>query len=90
MRETLLDRYGVTSSSRHESFNEKRIETCMKKWGVDHNVKSFEVWRKNHESKKKNGSFVRSKIESMFISDLRKIFRIVNDQIVIDTGIVDG
>lgn len=87
MRETVLRRYGVDSFSKHKSFNEKRIKTCMKKWGVDHNMKSLVIWKKNHESRKKNGSFARSKIESIFIDDLRKIFgKIVKDQIVIDAG----
>ncbi len=78
--ETLRKRYGVINASQADRTKETFVKTSIRKYGVSNPMKSEsvrskldykDIWRKSHKTKKKNGTYARSKIEDYFFEFLK-------------------
>lgn len=97
--DTQFQRYG-TMFSKTVEFKERIKKTNFERFGVDHPMKSDEfkqkfdfnaMWKKQHETKKKNGTYAASKIEKQFGNLLNNFFGAENVeyQIQIKNWIID-
>ena len=95
---TNLKNRGVAYPMQSLDVREKSKVTCMLKYGADHPIKCPEIkgkidykaaWRKQHETKKKNGSYKRSKAEDLCFKSLEAKYGLVERQCEIDGRLID-
>ncbi len=84
------ERYGADSQFSSENFAIKSKETWLKNYGVDHPMRSSKVkakydfvnlWKKAHETKKRNGTYATSSVEKKFYQRLLTLYENVEYQI---------
>jgi len=63
IKETCLVKYGFENPFQVEEFKEKARQTCLIKYGVEYPMQSEEIQERIHETKKRNGSYTKSKEE---------------------------
>ena len=70
IKQTCLKKYGVDNPVKVEEVKNKIKKTCLYKYGVENAIQSKEIQQKIHETKKKNGSYGKSKEEDYVYSAL--------------------
>lgn len=92
-RKTNQERFGVDWHTQSENFSIKAKATWRDHYGVDHPMRAAEVkakydfgevWRKAHETKKLNGTYATSNVESKFYTQLVKVFGNVERQVPVE------
>lgn len=80
-KQTCLERYGVENPSQSEDVKKKKKLSYIRRFGVDHPMKCeeikskidfFDISRRRHETMKRNGSYIKSRIEDEFFDYLCK------------------
>ena len=67
VKQTNLERYGVEYYVQTDEWKEKHKQTCLEKYGVEWYSATEEYKNKVYKTKKKNGTFNSSKIESKLL-----------------------
>ena len=63
IRQTCLEKYGVDNPFKSKEMQNKIKQTNLEKYGFEHAMQSKQIQQKAHETKKKNGSYGKSKEE---------------------------
>ena len=66
-KQTNLERYGVEYYFQSSDWKEKNKLICLRKYGVEHYSKTSEFKKKVYNTKKQNGTFNTSKVETKLI-----------------------
>lgn len=98
VRATNVERRGVEFPMQSPEVRERSRETCLVRYGVDHPIKCVEIkskidyqaaWRKQHETKKRNGTYKVSNVENRFFEVLQRKFGVVERQVLVEGRIID-
>ena len=97
-RQVSMENYGVAWYSKSEIVQDKMKSTMVERFGVEYPLQSEEIkakldyeeiFRKKHETMKKNGGYASSKIEKKLIEELRISF-IVEEQADVNGWSIDA
>lgn len=79
-KQTIKQKYGVDNISQNQQIKQQKMETIINNYGVDNPMKVKEIVLKNFETKKKNGSYGKSKDEEYIFNCLLQKYKNVKRQ----------